>query len=794
MKRIIKLTVALTVSSLAMTPMLQGHQSLLSAQAIEEQQQPQREISLGASLSQQEIEQTKALLGTSNQPLNQTIMVDGLTIDKYLHIGSDQSTGVYSSGLIETLPKGSGVQVQIVTPHNIQYVKPMTYQNAAITSGAKDVLIKIASVKPVTGEGALAGIYALLEKAGMKVDHKAIQVAEKEIQVVEQAKKEAPVTDAQVNKIIVEIKKDVSQKTVNNQEVNVDQIVQTVIQNNQNIQLSAETIEVLKQVAQDYAQTESAKNKDTGKQLDNSIQVDGDKPYAVDINQFGGLVTFNREGANIPQTIQVSSKDNLVYVDENLSVYKANIEQIPTKEVMAIGQDNSTRQVKVNTAIHLSDPQGNEQMNEEEMYVFFNKEGQLSLLIPNYAENGDPEGMLEYQLTSNPTPTNPEEVDLEKYPYMVDINQLGSQAIFSLEGMNIPTELVLNMDRWDLQYKYSDSEQEQSFVEINQVPTQEISVFSADGSGKRQVKVNTVIRSKQGSENLYLFTNNQGGISLATPNYAGNVEDADKDIMLEYILTDKVEASESTDTSETSETLTETSKPQQTSDSETTQSESPVTDTSNSDELVTTLEETSTVEESPATETTVESSIGEESTSLEETFEETVGSMEETTMTEDIQDETTLQEGSEEAHPNSEEHPYMVDPEMLVEPTSFYLKGINVPNNIMLDLDENTIDFDFSPELQKHGQVTIQQIPTKEISVTSHDGSGVRNVKVNTEIQVTNIEGEEDQILYLFVNAQGDLSLATPNYAGNVDESQKDVMLEYLVGNYDVQTDQVTQP
>lgn len=34
--------------------------------------------------------------------------------------------------------------------------------------------------------------------------------------------------------------------------------------------------------------------------------------------------------------------------------------------------------------------------------------------------------------------------------------------------------------------------------------------------------------------------------------------------------------------------------------------------------------------------------------------------------------------------------------------------------------------------------------------------------------------------LYVFVNKSGSLSLATPNYAGNVEEKDADVMLEYL--------------
>ena len=88
------------------------------------------------------------------------------------------------------MSEGSGVQVEIVTPTKITKVSSTTYQNAAITSGVSDVLIRIASVNEVSGEGALAGVYALLDKVGFSVDKKTIKTSQDEIGLIDKIKEE----------------------------------------------------------------------------------------------------------------------------------------------------------------------------------------------------------------------------------------------------------------------------------------------------------------------------------------------------------------------------------------------------------------------------------------------------------------------------------------------------------------------------------------------------------------------------------------------------------------------------
>ncbi|MGX7076428.1 DUF1002 domain-containing protein [Globicatella sanguinis] len=727
MKLMKKMTVVLALSSLAIVPISSSVISLTEVQATTPATAPQRELSLGASLTAQEAEQTKQLLGANNLPIDNTIYVDGTVVNQYLQDGSNQNTGVFSSALIEKLPEGSGVQVQVITPQNILVVKPTTYQNAAITSGAKDVLIKIATVKPVTGEGALAGVYALFEKAGLKVDQKSIVVAEKEIQLVEQAKKENQVTDVQINKIIVEMKTQITNTVVNNQEVNIDTIVQTIINNNPDIKLSNETIEFLKQVAKDYSETEAAKNKDTVDQLDKSITEDANKPYAVDLNQFGGHATFKRDGEGIPQNIQVSLLDKRVYFMDSKATYELTTENIDTKELTAIAQDGSTRQVKVNTVLNLKPVADTGAKESEDLYLFFNNSGTISLLTPDYSGQAGQEGMLEYVLTETPTQTDVEEPSLEDFPYMVDLNILQDKTYFVREGMNIPNGLNLAKNDLTLAYDYPEQESQVSNIEITNIPTQDIRVFSADGSGIRDIKVNTVIRSKQGSENLFLFINKDGGISLATPNYAGNVDESEKDVMLEYLVGTQPEAPAEESTEAPAEESTE----------------------------------------APAEETT--EAPAEEST--EAPAEES---------TEAPAEETTEAPAEE----NTDDFPYMVDLSHIAGETPFFNPGMNIPNNIIINTDANSVTFKAADGSEPVGTATFTNIPTKEIRIFSHDGSGIRNVKVNTVIQIEGIEGDFANEMYLFQNANGGVSLATPNYAGNVEEADRDVMIEYLVGEY----------
>lgn len=263
------------------------------------QTESQRLLSLGASLSAEQQQQTAQLLGATDVSAANTVYVDGTVINRFLQDGSGPGTVVYSSAFIESQSEGYGVQVQIVTPQNITLVTPATYQNAAITAGAKNVLVKIGTVSPVTGEGALAGVYALLEQSGVQLNQQSIQVAEKEIQIIQQVQEETDLTDDQANQISSDIKQQIIIETTENSgdtltEEQIIQIVQNTINNtvnnvdnsttvdnstnvdnsttvnNTEINVSPEVIEEISNWAAEFATTDQAQDADVVEQLQNT--------------------------------------------------------------------------------------------------------------------------------------------------------------------------------------------------------------------------------------------------------------------------------------------------------------------------------------------------------------------------------------------------------------------------------------------------------------------------------------------------------------------------------------------
>ena len=122
---------ALTV--LASAPVMTLSTDVLSQVAAQQQLQNQK-VSLGASLTDQQVQETLKLLNIDKVASNDLIKIDGAKINQYLNLGTPNDVGVYSSAIIEPREPGYGVQVQIVTPQTINQVTAQTYQNAAITS------------------------------------------------------------------------------------------------------------------------------------------------------------------------------------------------------------------------------------------------------------------------------------------------------------------------------------------------------------------------------------------------------------------------------------------------------------------------------------------------------------------------------------------------------------------------------------------------------------------------------------------------------------------------------------
>ena len=231
-------------------------------------------MSLGSSLSSSEKADTKRLLGDTNIAEDQVIDVDGKTIAKYLD-DVDTNSKVYSSAYIKPLSEGSGVQVEIVTPTKITKVSSTTYQNAAITSGVSDVLIRIASVNEVSGEGALAGVYALLDKVGFSVDKKTIKTSQDEIGLIDKIKEESHLSDDDANKFLAELKKQIIKKVTDKEKID-DSWLQDILKkacDGYGITLSDGLKSDIITWLKEFSYTDTAKSKQSVNQLDQSLLI-----------------------------------------------------------------------------------------------------------------------------------------------------------------------------------------------------------------------------------------------------------------------------------------------------------------------------------------------------------------------------------------------------------------------------------------------------------------------------------------------------------------------------------------
>ncbi|KAA9301264.1 MULTISPECIES: hypothetical protein [Aerococcus] len=101
----------------------------------------------------------------------------------------------------------------------------------------------------------------------------------------------------------------------------------------------------------------------------------------------------------------------------------------------------------------------------------------------------------------------------------------------------------------------------------------------------------------------------------------------------------------------------------------------------------------------------------------------------------------------------------------------------NAPQNINLDNNEGYVNIPG----QGNFAMQIKQVPTKTIQVFSAQLPGqIRDIKVNTVVEVDNDQADFPKEWYLYYNEQGGISLAAPNFAGNTTADQANTMQEYL--------------
>ncbi|MBP1046088.1 hypothetical protein I6N96_07315 [Enterococcus sp. BWM-S5] len=145
-------------------------------------------------------------------------------------------------------------------------------------------------------------------------------------------------------------------------------------------------------------------------------------------------------------------------------------------------------------------------------------------------------------------PTEPT-IDKSSYPFGVSMMDIVNVGTFTKTGMNVPQTIMVSFvteSNGSVALVSNGGRTEYYTAQYRLIPTTTIRVFSAnrtDSNDIRTVNVNTeiVIEYLTGTGgaydagNFYVFTNSSGTLSLATPNYAGNVMESESDVMLEYL-------------------------------------------------------------------------------------------------------------------------------------------------------------------------------------------------------------------------------------------------------------------
>lgn len=195
----------------------------------------------------------------------------------YLNQPGISDNSLFSSILVQKQNKGKGVTVDIKTPQNITQVTKSQYANAAITAGATDVAIDVASVKKVTGESALVGVYKALSANGVAVDNTRTQAASQELNTVnsiaENHKDQSNFDPKALDLATAQIKKDLADYKEKNGTTASNADIQNIIKkalsdNNIGDILSNNEINNLVSFANIYQNSSAIDSKEVTKQLE----------------------------------------------------------------------------------------------------------------------------------------------------------------------------------------------------------------------------------------------------------------------------------------------------------------------------------------------------------------------------------------------------------------------------------------------------------------------------------------------------------------------------------------------
>ena len=248
---------------LAMVMML----SVLPVHRVKAVEKEDRVLVVGAALNEEEISRTKELLSIVKEDTIEVHKVTGEDIYRFLD-QKDVPDSVMVSSVLVKFNTSDGVRTAIETPQAITDVKSYQYSNAAITAGLKDCEVRVASIRPVTGESALTGIYKAAEVYGIQLDQDRLIAGNDELETVQDIEKNntenKDFNSEDFSKALTQIKLEITNQVDQSSktEINTGDIV--VIINNAldkyDLNLSEEDINKLAEMLDKYKDTLNSDN------------------------------------------------------------------------------------------------------------------------------------------------------------------------------------------------------------------------------------------------------------------------------------------------------------------------------------------------------------------------------------------------------------------------------------------------------------------------------------------------------------------------------------------------------
>lgn len=164
----------------------------------------------GDTLTDVQKQEVRDLLKVTDPDLVDEYTVSGQDIANY--IDGDPNSRMFSSAKITREEKGTGLNVDIVTPDNITEVTSEMYANALLTAGVEDATVEVVSPVKVSGHSALTGIYKAYDVEGEQLDKERMELANEELDVATDLAKKEGMDQEKVSELLTEIKKDIAEK------------------------------------------------------------------------------------------------------------------------------------------------------------------------------------------------------------------------------------------------------------------------------------------------------------------------------------------------------------------------------------------------------------------------------------------------------------------------------------------------------------------------------------------------------------------------------------------------------